>query len=122
MTVKQLLDSLLFDEIAPCIIKCYEGDEEAESVLPTTNNIIQSIMSQMIKYGSELIRIKPKDNRRLEYSKDNGSTFCERCSGSSVYGNFIELMDNGPEILAITDVGLYYSKDRGSTWYLRKRD
>ena len=79
-------------------------------------------MSQMIKYGRELIRIKPKDNRRLEYSKDNGSTFCVRCSGCSDYGNFIELMDNGPEILAITDVGLYYSKDCGRTWYLRKRD
>ncbi len=79
-------------------------------------------MSQMIKYGGELIRIKPKDNRRLEYSNNNGSTFYERCSGSGVYGNFIELMDNGPEILAITDVGLFYSTNSGGTWYLRRRD
>ena len=33
MTVKQLLDSLSFDEIAPSIIKRYGGGEEAESVL-----------------------------------------------------------------------------------------
>ncbi len=51
----------------------------------------------MINYGGELIRISPKDSKRLEFSKDNGSTFYERCSGSGVYGKFIELMDNGPQ-------------------------
>ena len=78
-------------------------------------------MSQLIRYGGELIRISPKDNSKLESSKDNVSSFSLRCSGSSVYGKFLELMDNGPELLSVTDVGLFYSKDSGSTWYLRKR-
>ena len=38
MTVKELLDSLLFDEIAPYITKRYERCEDADSVLPTISS------------------------------------------------------------------------------------
>lgn len=55
----------------------------------------------MINYGGELIRISPKDNKRIEYSKNNGLSWNLRCMNSSV-GGFIDLVDNGPEILATT--------------------
>ncbi len=58
-------------------------------------------MPTMINYGGELIRISPKDNKRIEYSKNNGLSWNLRCMNSSV-GGFIDLVDNGPEILATT--------------------
>lgn len=78
-------------------------------------------MPQMINYGGELIRISPKDNKKLEHSKNNGRSWSLCCSGSSAYGKFLDLMDNGDELLATTDRGLYYSKSKGMTWSLRKR-
>ena len=56
----------------------------------------------MINYGGELIRISPKDSKKLEYSKNNGLSWNARCGGSGNYGKFIDLMDNGKEILATT--------------------
>ena len=47
-------------------------------------------MPQMINYGGELIRISPKDSKKLEYSKNNGLSWNQRCAGSSSYGKFIE--------------------------------
>ena len=35
-------------------------------------------MSQMINYGGELIRISPKDSKKLEYSKNKGLTWSIR--------------------------------------------
>jgi hypothetical protein len=43
----------------------------------------------MINYGGELIRISPKDSKKLEYSKNKGLTWSVRCSGSSNYGNIV---------------------------------
>ena len=63
-------------------------------------------MPQMISYGGELIRISPKDSKKLEYSKNNGLSWNARCGGSGNYGKFIDLMDNGKEILATTEKGL----------------
>lgn len=77
-------------------------------------------MPQMINYGEELIRISPKDNKKIEFSRNNGLTWILRCTNSSV-GGFLDLMDNGPEILATTQRGLYFSKNKGLTWIFRKR-
>ena len=44
-------------------------------------------MPQMINYGGELIRISPKDSKKLEYSKSNGLSWNVRCGGSGNYGN-----------------------------------
>lgn len=77
-------------------------------------------MPKMIHYGGELIRISPKDSKKLEYSKSNGLTWNLRCAGSSC-GKFIDLMDNGKELLATTEKGLYYSTNKGQIWNLRKR-
>ena len=85
------------------------------------NNYITSIMPQMISYGGELIRISPKDSKKLEYSKNNGLSWNARCGGSGNYGKFIDLMDNGKEILATTEKGLFYSTNKGLSWNVRKR-
>ena len=50
-------------------------------------------MPQMINYGGELIRISSKDSKKLEYSKNNGLSWNQRCAGSSSYGKFIDLME-----------------------------
>ncbi len=76
----------------------------------------------MINYGGELIRISPKDNNKLEYSKSNGLTWLVRCCGNSSYGKFIDLMDNGSELLATTQKGLFCSKNKGLSWNVRKRN
>ena len=77
-------------------------------------------MPTMIKYGEELIRISPKDNKKIEFSRNNGLTWILRCTNSSV-GGFLDLMDNGSEILATTQKGLYFSKNKGLTWIFRRR-
>ena len=79
-------------------------------------------MPQMINYGGELIRISPKDNKRLEYSHNNGLTWSSRCSGSSNYGKFMDLIDNGKEMLATTEKGLFFSTNKGLTWSVRKHN
>ena len=65
-------------------------------------------MPQMISYGGELIRISPKDSKKLEYSKNNGLSWNARCGGSK-------------EILATTEKGLFYSTNKGLSWNVRKR-
>jgi len=75
-------------------------------------------MGQMIKWGNELIRINPQNKQKIEYSTDNGISWSTRSSGSS-YGDFIDLIDNGKEILAQTSKGVFYSTDRGISWTRR---
>lgn len=78
-------------------------------------------MPIMINRGKEMLRISPKDSRKIEYSTTQGRTWINRYSGSSSTGNFIDLMDVGNEILGTTDKGLFYSTTEGRTWILRKR-
>ena len=73
----------------------------------------------MINLGKELLRISPKDARKLEYSTNNGLSWHQRCSSSSSTGEFIELMDNGKELLARTTKGLFYSRNNGLSWHKR---
>ena len=78
-------------------------------------------MPQMINYGGELIRISPQDSKKLEHSKNNGLSCKARSAGSATYGKLIDLMDNGKEILATTEKGLFYSTNKGLSWNVRKR-
>lgn len=39
-------------------------------------------MPTMINYGGEMIRISPKDNKKIEYSKNKGLTWILRCTNS----------------------------------------
>lgn len=76
-------------------------------------------MSQMINRGKELIRISPKDARKLEYSTNDGRTWNTRGTSSPSMGNFQDLTDNGREILATCEKGLFYSTNEGRTWNRR---
>ena len=76
----------------------------------------------MIKYSGELIRISPKDSKKLECSKNNGLSWNLRCGGSNNYGKFLDLIDNGREMLAATEKGLFYSTNKGVSWNIRKRN
>lgn len=75
-------------------------------------------MSQMIIKDGEMIRISPKDNKKLEYSTTNGRSWSTRFSGSSM-GEFQDLNENGKELLAVTSKGLYYSTTKGRSWSKR---
>lgn len=72
----------------------------------------------MVNMGEELVRINPKDNKKIEASKNDGKTWTSRYPGGSP-GLFSELTANGDEILATTDKGLFYSKNNGKTWNKR---
>lgn len=78
-------------------------------------------MPTMINRGKELIRISPKDSKRIEYSTNDGRSWISRYSGNSSIGQFSDLMDNGKEILGTTNNGLFYSNNEGRSWMIRKR-
>ena len=73
----------------------------------------------MINRGKELIRISPKDAKKLEYSTNDGRTWSIRGAISSSRGDFKDLTDNGKEILATCEKGLFYSSNEGRTWQKR---
>ena len=78
-------------------------------------------MSTMINRGKEMLRISPKDIKKIEYSINQGRNWMIRYNGSSITGSFIDLMDSGKEILGTTDMGLFYSTNEGRNWMLRNR-
>lgn len=57
-------------------------------------------MPQMINRGQELIRICPKDAKKIEYSTNGGRAWMIRCQETSTRDKFTDLMDNGKEISA----------------------
>lgn len=75
-------------------------------------------MPKTINYGKEFIRVSPKDERHLEYSTNDGRSWTSRCTSNS-YGQFIDLIAYGKEILAITSKGIYYSTNEGRSWTSR---
>ena len=62
-------------------------------------------MPIMINRGKEMLRISPKDSKKIEYSTNQGRSWIVRYSGSSSTGAFSDLMDAGKEILGTTDKG-----------------
>ena len=76
-------------------------------------------MPQMIVKNGELIRISPKDKRKLEVSTNNGGSWMTRCVGAANTGEFLDLVDNGSELIATTENGLFVSTNNGGTWIRR---
>lgn len=74
----------------------------------------------MIKRGKELLRICPSNPTRLEYSTNDGRNWIFRYYGNTSVGIFSDLVDNGKEILATTNKGLFYSTCEGRNWILRR--
>ncbi len=75
-------------------------------------------MAQMIVRGKEMIRINPTKKTKIEYSNNQGRSWIG-CSLTSIYGEFLDLTDNGKEILGTTSKGLYYSTSEGRGWIKR---
>ena len=71
----------------------------------------------MIQRGKELLRINTQKNT-IESSKDGGRSWHIRFA-SSIAGCFVDLFDNGSEILSCTSRGIYVSKDEGHSWHSR---
>lgn len=76
----------------------------------------------MIITGKEMLRISPKDSKKLEYSTTQGRSWILRYPGNNSVGAFQDLMDAGKELLATTDKGLFYSTNQGRSWIIRKRN
>lgn len=78
-------------------------------------------MPQIIQKGNELIRINPTNRNELQYSQNGGTNWSRRFQANSNTGNFIDLLDWGSEILAVTKDGeeIYYSKNFGTNWSRR---
>lgn len=76
-------------------------------------------MPKIINTGKELLRISPKDARQLEYSRSDGRFWHLR--GGRPRFEFEDLMVGNGELLAQTTDGLYYSKNNGLSWHIRKR-
>ena len=79
-------------------------------------------MPIMIVCGKEIIRICPTDKKKIEYSTNQGRTWIRRFTSNNTIGEFIDLMDNGKEILATTSTGLCFSTNEGRSWIMRKRN
>ena len=68
-------------------------------------------MPQLITNGNELIRINPANNH-IEYSTNRGITWMSRYSGSTC-GVFRDLLPYNGKMIALTDMGVYYSSNKG---------
>ena len=79
-------------------------------------------MATMLNLGDILLRISPKDSKRIEYSTTQGRSWITAYLGSSSIGNFIDLCDAGNEIIGTTDKGLCYSQTKGRSWIMRTRN
>lgn len=77
------------------------------------------IMSQIIDVTGGLLRICPKDPKKLECSKNDGRTWSTHFIAPSSYGEFEDLKNNGNEILATTSKGLFASRNEGRSWSKR---
>ena len=75
-------------------------------------------MAQEINLGSELLRICPTDDNKIEYSTNNGRSWLSRYKGSFA-GDFYDLTIFGDEIFAVTSKGVYTSKTDGRSWLSR---
>ncbi len=76
-------------------------------------------MAKILNVGKGIIRISPKSANRIEFSTNDGRNWVTRHSGSNC-GDFIDLVDNGKEILGTTTKGLYFSTNEGRNWVKRQ--
>ena len=69
----------------------------------------------MVTFKNEVVRICPKNAKKIEASKNNGISWVSRYTSSYIFQD----LTVGNEILAQTDKGLYCSKNRGLSWVKR---
>ncbi len=74
-------------------------------------------MPQTITHKGKLVRISPRNPRRLEESRDGGRAWLLVTERPFA---FLDITDCGNEILARTSAGLYASTNGGRAWTLRR--
>ncbi|WP_375605522.1 hypothetical protein [Flavobacterium davisii] len=72
----------------------------------------------MVSHQGLLIRINTVKNS-IEFSKNDGRSWQHQINVNSAYGQFLDLVDNGSELLATSTKGMYYSKNAGKSWQKR---
>ena len=72
-------------------------------------------MPQLIIVGKIMYRINAVENR-LEYSKTNGILWVGYSRMGSQYGRLKDLLWFHDKLFALTETGLWYSRDGGATW------
>ena len=75
-------------------------------------------MANLINLGSELLRICPTNNNKIEVSTNEGRSWMTR-SNTSSYGAFYDLTCFGNEVIAVTSKGVYVSTNGGRSWMIR---
>ena len=88
-------------------------------LLGQTNINAQKTMPRLVQNGNEIIRVNPEKPTQIQYSTSGGRMWSARYTGTAC-GTFQTLMDNGKELLAQTDKGLYYSTSSGRMWSKRR--
>ena len=81
-------------------------------------------MPQMIDYQGKLLRIKPTDRKRLEYSTNGGLTWITYGLHNSIEGEITDIFCSGKDILATCEdsENIYeYCGINGTSWVRRKK-
>ena len=76
-------------------------------------------MAGLITYNRKLYRIR--GGSEIALSSDNGHNWITVYRSGFGMGNLTDLLDNGNELLLLSDGGLYYSTDGGRNFYRRSR-
>ena len=76
-------------------------------------------MADILNLGEEQIRISQKVYGQIEYTITKGRTWKMRFKGDYQVGEFKDLVDLGPVILAIAEKGIFFSCDNGNSWERR---
>lgn len=72
-------------------------------------------MALLIELEEIIVRINPKNQKRLDYSKNQGKLWLSRYTGTSC-GEFYDLSFEGKLLVAKTSNGTFTSRDKGRVW------
>ncbi len=76
-------------------------------------------MSRLINYNRKLYRIIGENE--IAVSSDNGYSWITVYRSGFGIGKITDLLDNGNELLLLSEGGVYYSTDGGRSFYRRSR-
>lgn len=72
-------------------------------------------MARLLELDGIIIRINPKNTKRLDYSKNQGKLWLSQYTGTAC-GEFQDLSFDGKLLIAKTSNGTFTSRDKGKSW------